>query len=291
MILRRNKPLYTSERLTQRVQAAVASLKARPGTANVVLPFNELVFTMKDGKPFVPPAIAKGIEVVRKSPPHGYWPDAVLMNVEVGLSLAEYGPRAANVSNSRPVMMRFGSHEGARKSVIEHELMHVAQFVASELIALGQGRSEHKMMYGLPKKKLRTHSGRDESADIATWGHAMSDMEYYPDVHTLAHDHYTSDEIDEGEISLAGFELFTGMMSPARADAFDKAAVEAVRRRVAGAKAAPAKAAPTKVAPASAGLHVKQVSGRFCIYDGASDTGKWASTSEKAQSILAKMRK
>lgn len=201
--LRQNKALARSLAVEKRVMDALAQSSERGEMVSIYIPYEDFVFSTRDGKVYMPPSIQKGLDALDPlERRQGVYVD-VLHKPNEGSFTVGLMRLVAPASDS---------------ATIYHEVLHLVQHVGQRLIARGQGRQgsdpakyiyrdgkqviaavrEHgklrpydTMDYGMPKKRSRTYHYRPAGGDQHRPDHAehgKRDIEFLSNALTIAHE-------------------------------------------------------------------------------------------------------
>lgn len=196
--LRQNKALPESPKIVAAVAAALAKL--RGGGKELIIPWEDFVFSTREGKPYMPPTLAEGIRRVKRRA-RNVGELATPKGVRLRVTVSPFGEYSGSffpedftlsVSPDRPSV------------VIRHELIHFVQEVGSALIRVKEGRpgfmtadevehppGEHyhtpSVRFGLPKKAIQTRDTWTTFGDEPVEGeHGRQDPEHYANAMSLA---------------------------------------------------------------------------------------------------------
>jgi len=166
-----------------------------PGKAKIItVPWGDFVFSTREGRPYMPPALAEGLRrVLRKEKHIGQiaTPKGVRLRLRVRTDLNFLGQFIDSPLGGMSYELNVRKYPGWRDT-LRHELLHFTQSVASDLIAASRGGrsfprpSETPKEFGLPKKKLRTYDptdlthGREVDDFLALSMHGRGDVEHFP---------------------------------------------------------------------------------------------------------------
>jgi len=187
----RNKPMPESPKVVAAAEAVFETLP--PGKGKVItVPWEHLVFSTREGRPYMPPTLAEGLRrVLRKEKHIGQiaTPKGVRLNLRTDPNFS--GWFDASPLGGMFYTLNVRKYPGWRDT-LRHELLHFTQAVASDLIAASHGvrsfpgHSKTPEEFGLPKKKLRTYDpadlthGREVDDFLALSMHGRGDMEHFP---------------------------------------------------------------------------------------------------------------
>jgi len=183
-----------SPKVVAAAKAAFATLT--PGESKVItVPWEDFVFSVRDGRPYMPPALEEGLRRVRRKDKNIREiasPKGVRLRLQ---RTPAGGDEFMGSFNSYP----FGGmsywlkvQDSPRwRDTLRHELLHLTQATGSDLIAAGRGEKSFPQTsasttdFGFPKKKLRTYDpmslshGKEVDSFLALSMHGRGDIEHF----------------------------------------------------------------------------------------------------------------
>ena len=157
---RQNKPMPESPKIIERVRRAV-----KAGGFDFNVPWSEFVFSTRDGKPYMPPTLKKGIEMVSRSP-HPYADEkGVWLHVERSMGGTYDGGK-------------FTIASAPSESAIRHETLHFVQSVGDNLIRVTKGDPTAFTSGGMKRRMIEGTKTREEAekAFLAAKGFGLFGM-------------------------------------------------------------------------------------------------------------------
>jgi len=155
-VLRTNKPMPESPKAVALVMAARrqlerefrADLMPRPwpefvGKTQVLIPWDHFVFSTRDGKPYMPPSIQKGLDRIQNGYETGR-PEVTKRGVLLTIGLRPPTNNANGAFYPYDLLMGVPPRDSnpSADATLRHEMLHLTQMVGSNLIEAGLGFSE-----------------------------------------------------------------------------------------------------------------------------------------------------
>ena len=187
--LRHNKAMSESPRIVAAVEAAFAKLRPM-SHKELIVPWEDFVFSVRDGKPYLPPTLAEGILRVKRGAGN-VGAQASAKGVRLFLAV---GPVGGYSGAFHPDSFKLSVSSDRPSVVIRHELLHFVQEVGSGLIRVKEGRPAFGVAdedipdptFGLPKKRIQTRDTWKTFPKNVAGEHGRRDPEHYPNAMSLA---------------------------------------------------------------------------------------------------------
>jgi hypothetical protein len=183
-----------SPKIVAAAEAVFAKLK--PGQAKVItVPWEDFVFSVRDGRPYMPPALEEGLRRVMRKDKNIRGEIASPKGVRLRLRRTPAKDGFPGMFTAAPWGWMFyllEVRDSPRwRDTLRHELLHLTQETGSDLIAAGRGEKSFPRTdasttdFGFPKKKLRTYDPAELShgvgvpIDLGVSMHARGDVEHF----------------------------------------------------------------------------------------------------------------
>ena len=192
--LRQNKAMPESPKIVAAAEAVLAKLK--PGQSKTItLPWEDFVFSVRDGRPYMPPALEAGLRRVMSKSKNIRGSIASPKGVRLRLQRTPAKDGFTGMFTAAPWGWMFyllEVRDSPRwRDTLRHELLHLTQETGSDLIAAGRGEKSFPRTpasttdFGFPKKKLRTYDppelshGKEVPHTLGPSIHARGDAEHF----------------------------------------------------------------------------------------------------------------
>jgi hypothetical protein len=183
-------------------------IASRPIQFTLQVPFRSIIWSIKDGKPYTPPAIEYALHrAAKKGLPTTIPIKFYLVTTQGGGGHFQRQSTRGEGRFPSKLTIKVSSWGDAAKSTLTHELTHFAQYVGTALLLFADSPSDtadayreafasvdmSRPLYGAPRREARTglrqartYGAGRASHEVRTGQHAMLDQEYQTNAQTWA---------------------------------------------------------------------------------------------------------